>query len=66
MRLAGVRRRRGRIQRYVRNAPSYRRMAAIRGVRNITSRYVARVRRRLLARRAGQRVGVGNYIASFL
>lgn len=69
MRLAGIRRRRARIRRYVRNAPAYRRMGVARGVRNITSRYVARVRdriRRRLATRLGQRVGVGNYIESFL
>lgn len=41
-------------------------MAVARGVRNITSRYATQVRRRLLARRAGKRVGVGNYIQSFL
>jgi hypothetical protein len=66
MRLGGVRRRSARIQRYTRNAPAYRRLAVARGVRAATSRYVARVRRRILARRAGQRVGVGNYIKSFL
>lgn len=66
MRLAGIRRRQKRLKRYRRLAPYYRRFAVVRGVRRATSRYVANVRRRILARRAGQRVGVGNYIKSFL
>lgn len=69
MRLAGIRRRNARLNRWRRNAPAYRRMAVARGVRNITSRYVERVRsriRRRIATRLGKRVGVGNYIASFL